>query len=203
MIRRSRRAPSGSGGGVRGALLWTTVLGAAGVVLDRALAGVPAEGRPFSGPVRATVEIHAPIDRVWPILVDIHGQVRWMPEMKEVTVVTAGPVGVGSVAEALVRIVGIGVRDRVVITRYEPPVAYGIEHLGLFGGPGLIELRPGPDGTTTIVQWTERLIPPLLPRLGWIVGRPVIARLYQRDLFLLREVVERAERREHSKRPAD
>ena len=63
--------------------------------------------------------------------------------MKEVTIVTPGPVGVGSVAEALVRIFGIAVRDRVAITRYEPPVAYGIEHLGLFGGPGLIELRPG------------------------------------------------------------
>ena len=37
-------------------------------------------------------------------------------------------------------------------------------------------MRPGPDGTTTIVDWHETLVPPILPRLAWILGRPIIGR---------------------------
>jgi hypothetical protein len=184
---RARDRRSGSLG--RLALLATAGLGVAAVAVERALARVPADELPLADPVRASVEIEAPIDRIWPILVDIPGQLRWMPEMREVTIVTPGPLAEGSAAEATVRIFGIAVRDRVVITRFQPPVAFGIEHQSLFRGRGLIELRPGGDGTTTTVEWTERLIPPLLPTLGWILQRPVIARLYQRDLFLLRDIV--------------
>jgi hypothetical protein len=189
------RARGGRPAGI-GLAAVVTVAGVAAtaVALDRFLAAMPARLRPSSAPVRATVEIAAPIDRVWQTLVDLPGQRRWMPEMKAVTMVTPGPLGTGSLAEATVRIFGIAVRDRVTITRFEPPVAYGIEHQALFGGPGLIELRSEPDSQSTLVQWTERLVPPLLPHLGWIVQRPIIGRLYQRDLFLLREIVEQAER---------
>jgi hypothetical protein len=60
------------------------------------------------------------------------------------------------------------------------------------GGRGIMALRPGLDGTTTIVEWEETLVPPWLPAFGWLIGRPIIAYLYQRDLFLLRDVVEDA-----------
>ena len=165
-------------------------LGALAVAIDRLLAGLDPERRPLSGPVRPSVEIAAPIERTWEVLADIPGQTRWMPEMKSVRMLTPGPVGVGSVGEATIRIFGVAVRDEVDITTYEPPSAFGIEHRGLFGGSGLLTLRPGEGGQTTIVDWVERLVPPWLPHLGWILQRPVIAYLYQRDLFLLREIVE-------------
>jgi hypothetical protein len=79
-----------------------------------------------------------------------------------------------------------------VITVFEPMAAYGIEHRGLFRGAGQLRLRAGLDGITTIVDWEETLVPPILPRLGWIVGRPIIGHLYQRDLFLLRDIVQYA-----------
>ena len=42
------------------------------------------------------------------------------------------------------------------------------------------------------MDWTEELTPPLLPHLGWVLQRPVIAHLYQRDLYLLRDLCEDA-----------
>ena len=160
------------------------------IVVDYALACLPEERRPFSGPVHAHVEIDAPIERTWAVLSDIPGQTRWMPEMKSVRMITPDPVEVGSIGEATIRIFGIAVTDRVAITTYRPPEAFGIDHRGLFGGEGLLTLKPGLDGTTTIVDWVEALAPPFLPRLGWPLQRPVIAYLYQRDLYLLRDLVE-------------
>ena len=169
------------------------IAGLLGLAAEGLLRTMAPERRPFSGPVRSRVVIDAPIERVWDVVADIPGQIRWMPEMKRVMLLTPGPVGQGSVGEATVRIFGIAVTDRVIITTFRPPVAFGIEHQGLFGGGGHIHLEPGDDGSTTIVEWEEQLVPPVLPALGWLVGRPVIAWLYQRDLFLLRDVVEDAD----------
>src|SRR5450631_888834 len=157
---------------------------------DRHLGAQSPDRRPLSGPVRVRVVIDAPIQRVWDVLSDVPGQIRWMPEMKEVEILTPLPVGEGTIGEAYVRIFGIGVRDRVEITTFRPPHAFGIQHDGRFGGWGLIELQPGPGERTTIVVWTEELTPPLLPHLGWVLQRPVVAYLYQRDLYLLRDLCE-------------
>lgn len=160
------------------------------VVAELVLQTRSPDRRPFSRPVRSQVQIEAPIERAWEIVADIPGQVRWMPEMKRVSLVTPGPVREGSIGEATVRIFGIAVTDRVTITTFRPPTSFGIEHDGLFGGYGRIELWPGRDEGTTIVEWEEQLVPPVLPALGWLMGRPLIAWLYQRDLFLLRDLVE-------------
>jgi len=174
------------------AAVLAVVAGGAALVGEAVLRALPPDARPFSGPVMARVEIDASREDVWSVAADIPGQVRWMPEMKEVRMVTPGPVREGSIGEATVRIFGIAVKDRVTITTFRPPAAFGIEHEGLFGGKGIMALEPGPDGTTTVVTWRENLVPPWLPAVGWLVGRPVIAYLYQRDLELLRDVVEDA-----------
>jgi hypothetical protein len=156
------------------------------------LQALPHDGelKGLTEPVGASVEIDATPDAVWAVIADIPGQLRWMPEMKDVEVLTDGPVGEGTVCEATVRIFGIAVRDRVYITAFRPKEAFGIEHEGLFGGEGLLTLTPLDDGSRTRVDWVETLVPPLLPNVGWLVGRPIIARMYQRDLDLLRDVVE-------------
>ena len=46
-----------------------------------------------------------------------------------------GPVGVGTDAEAEVRIFGISVTDPVTITEFEPPHRFAISHDGTFKGP--------------------------------------------------------------------
>lgn len=159
-----------------------------GYALDRVLADHSAGAAPAA--ISSTIVIDAPIERVWAALADVKGQPRWMREMKAVRLLTPGPVGVGTEAEADVRIFGVAVTDPVRITEFEPPHRYGIAHEGTFGGRGLILLGSGADASTTIVRWDEVLVPPLLPHLGALVMAPALGAIFQADLVRLKELVE-------------
>jgi len=170
-------------------LLRAAILGAVvGWILDRLLESRAAGARPE--PVRSMVVIDAPIDRVWRELADVEGQPRWMRDMKAVRVLTHGPIGVGTRAEAEIRIFGMQVVDPIAITAFEPPERFAIRHDGQFSGEGEIDLEPGADGSTTIVRWDETIVPPYLPHLGAALLRPILAQVFQADLDRLRELVE-------------
>jgi len=134
--------------------------------------------------------VDAPIEDTWAVVADVERQPEWMHDMKRVTIETPGTVGVGTRAEATVRILGIAVSDPVEVTAFDPPVRFAIRHDGLFTGEGVITLEPGADGTTTIVRWTETLIPPLLPDLAAIFQAPVLRAVFQEDLRRLKRIVE-------------
>jgi uncharacterized membrane protein len=176
-----RRYVVGAFGGLAGAFL-----------LDRWLGGlsVDEEGRPIRVPIRSRIEIDAPIQRVWDVLAAVERQPEWMTEMKAVRVLTPGPVGVGTRAEADVRIMGITVSDPVEVAEFSPPHRFAIRHEGLFEGGGLITLDTADGGRRTRVEWTETLVPPLLANLGTIVQAPILGRIFQADLERLRTIVE-------------
>ena len=164
------------------------IVGAAiGWILDRILASRAAGRGP--APIRSLVVIDAPIERVWRELTDLEGQPSWMHDMKAVRVLTTGAVGVGTRAEADVRIFGMPVVDPITITAFEPPRRFAIRHDGRFSGEGMIELE-SVDGGTTIVRWDETIIPPYLPHLWSALLRPVLERVFQADLERLRDLVE-------------
>lgn len=141
-------------------------------------------------PMRMLEVIDAPVEHVWEVVTDIPLQVEWMREMKSVTVSPAGPVRVGTTGEATVRILGISVSDEVEVMVVDPPRVYAIRHNGLFQGGGVIALEPGADGTTTVVRWTETLIPPFLPHLFSVLQAPILSRIFQDDLRRLKQLVE-------------
>jgi hypothetical protein len=158
------------------------------VVADRLLARRRGANPPE--PLRMLEVVDAPIDRTWALLADVPRQVEWMREMRELRVLTPGPIAPGTRAEATVRILGIGVTDPVTITTVEPPSRYAIRHEGLFEGAGTITLEEGADGTTTIVRWEETLVPPILPELGALVQAPVLRAIFQADLRDFKRLVE-------------
>jgi uncharacterized membrane protein len=160
----------------------------AGWIVDRVLASRSAGRAPR--PIRSMIVIDAPIERVWEVLADVEGQPRWMTDMKAVRVLTPGPVGVGTGAEAEIRIFGIEVLDPITITNFEPPRRFAIRHEGRFSGEGRIELEAGVDGSTTIVRWDETIVPPYLPHLGALLLTPILGSVFQADLERLRELVE-------------
>ena len=165
------------------------IVGAAiGWILDRILASRAAGRGP--APIRSLVVIDTPIERVWRELTDLEGQPSWMHDMKAVRVLTTGAVGVGTRAEADVRIFGMPVVDPITITAFDPPRRFAIRHEGLFTGGGVITLEPGADGTTTIVRWDETLIPPILPEIGALLQAPILREIFQSDLHRLKQLVE-------------
>lgn len=150
---------------------------------DRAGGAAPA-------PIRTTVEIDAPIERVWAVVADIERQPQWMPDLKAIRLTTPPPIGAGTRGVGRVRVFGLTVDDPVEVVAFEPPTRYAIRHDGLVSGGGEIRLAPGADETRTMVTWNETLLPPILPHLGGLVVRFVFEPIFRRDLELLAELVE-------------
>jgi len=173
---------------IRGAI--RLALAGAGIsyAIDRLLAEQSKHAEPE--PIRSLIVIDAPIDRVWAALAVVEDQPRWMTEMKAIRMLDEGPIGVGTRAEADVRMFGMTVTDPVTITEFDPPTRYAISHDGTFTGRGVITLEAGADGTTTIVRWEEVLIPPLLPHLGALAMTPALSAIFQADLGRFKELVE-------------
>jgi uncharacterized protein YndB with AHSA1/START domain len=138
-----------------------------------------------------TVDIPRPPAVVWPYLVDWERLDRWMREAREFTVIGDRREGVGVEATATIRIAGITTRDRIRVTRWEPPSVLEIAHLGWVSGSGYQELSPTDEGSHLF--WRESLEPPwgVLGRIGIRMFAPMMRRIFQRDLELLRELVER------------
>jgi uncharacterized protein YndB with AHSA1/START domain len=137
-----------------------------------------------------SVDIARPPDAVWPHLVDWERLDRWMIEARDFRVIGGQRDGVGVVAEATVRIAGITSRDRIRVTRWEPPRVLEIAHLGWVRGTGYIESSPMDAGTRLL--WREELHPPWgwLGRIGMGLFAPLMRRAFRRDLRLLKDLVE-------------
>lgn len=159
------------------------------VVLERRLAEAAAAGRRDVTTVVTGVRIRAPRERAWAELADLEDQPRWMHDAKRIRVLTPGPPGVGTRAEADVRILGVGVLDPVLVTAWEPPSRFAIAHVGRFAGAGEITLADE-GGTATEVTWRETLRAPLLPHVGGLLLGPLLRRVFQADLERLRDLVE-------------
>jgi uncharacterized membrane protein len=169
------------------------VLGAAGlgaaVTAERWIGSLIASGDGPDPTMKMAIAIDAPIEMVWEAVADIERQPLWMQEMKSVRLLTQGPIGVGTRGEADVRIFLIGVVDPIEVDQYDPPVAFGIRHVGVFTGSGRIALE-SLDARRTLVRWDERLVPPAFPNLGQLVQKPVLGAIFQADLERLKEMVE-------------
>lgn len=139
--------------------------------------------------VEHSIDLPGPSNVVWELLTDWERQGEWMLEASDFVVVSPHRTGVGVEAEATVRIGGIGTRDRIRVDVWEPERHLGIVHLGWVGGRG--DLRLTPMGDKTRVDWREEFHPPLglLGALGMRLFRPLMARVFRRDLEVLARLV--------------
>ena len=90
------------------------------------------------------IRIHAPIERVWEVLVDVPGQPRWMRDLRDITFQTPGPLAVGTIAIGTVHMFGLSQSDPIEVTALDAPHRYAIRHLGGFRGWGEFRLVPFP-----------------------------------------------------------
>jgi uncharacterized protein YndB with AHSA1/START domain len=136
--------------------------------------------------IDTTGVLPAPPEVVWKLITDWEHQGDWMLEAKDFKVLTEHREGVGVEAEATVSVGGISTRDRVRVSGWDPPQRLEIEHAGWVSGRGEFKLTPvGQDRTH--VFWREELNPPLgvLGTAGMNVFRPLMSRLFKRDLRIL------------------
>jgi hypothetical protein len=165
--------------------------------LDKLLAWLARAGL-YDPTIRMSAEVDAPIETVWDVVADVGRQPEWMAEMSDLRMLTDPPLGVGSRGEATVTIAGISTTDPVTVSLFQPPRRYGIVHEGRISGDGLIALASRAVGGPTIVEWEERLFPPVFPYVGAAVMRPVLRRIFQGDLDRLAAMVA-AERARHAR----
>jgi carbon monoxide dehydrogenase subunit G len=178
-------------GRVPGPILRLAIVGVIGAWLVDRWLGARADG-PGPMPILTSIEIDAPIERVWAVLADLERQPEWMLDLRDVRVITPPPVGVGTRAIGTVRALGIAVEDPIEITVFEPPVHYAIRHEGFVAGGGDIRLVTDGEGgiATTLVTWEETLVPRVLPHLGSHVLAAVFRPIFERDLERLAGLVE-------------
>lgn len=134
-----------------------------------------------------------PANVVWHLITDWENQGDWMLEASDFVITSEHREGLGVEGEATVKIGGIKTRDRIVVTAWEPERRLGISHEGWVSGGGEILLTPLADGRTHVF-WREDLYPPLgvLGAIGISVFRPLMQRIFERDLEALTALVRAA-----------
>ncbi len=124
--------------------------------------------------VELSVEIAAPVERVWSAITDWPSQGQWMLGTK-VTAVNGKAHEVGGQIEAFTGIGPLGFLDTMTITRWEPPLRCDVDHMGkVVMGTGTFIVEKISESTCRFV-WSEDLKIPLgiLGQVGFKVLKPL------------------------------
>jgi carbon monoxide dehydrogenase subunit G len=127
---------------------------------------------------------------VWDLITDWEHQDDWMLEAADFVVTSEQREGIGVEAEATIKIGGITTRDKVRVVGWEPNRYLAIHHHGWVSGEGHIYLTPLGDDRTHVF-WREELDPPVgvLGAIGMTAFKPLMGRLFRRDLRVLASLV--------------
>lgn len=127
--------------------------------------------------IRVSIDISAPIERVWQIVEPVERHVDWMADAESIDFVTVQRRGVGTSFLCRTKVGPIRLTDKMRITRWEPNRAMGVEHVGLVTGSGEFTLS-ALDNTRTQFVWEEKLTFPwwLGGPLGAFVGGKIVLR---------------------------
>lgn len=127
--------------------------------------------------IRVSIDISAPIERVWQIVEPVERHVDWMADAESIDFVTDQRRGVGTSFLCRTKVGPIRLTDKMRITRWEPNRAMGVEHVGLVTGSGEFTLT-ALDNTRTQFVWEEKLTFPwwLGGPLGAFVGGKIVLR---------------------------
>jgi uncharacterized protein YndB with AHSA1/START domain len=132
-----------------------------------------------------SLEIEAPIQRVWDELANWEKQSDWMLQTK-VWVTSKIQSGVGTQISALTGIKSFGILDTMEVTNWQPPHICDVIHTGrVIRGTGRFELT-AIDGARTRFDWSEEVIAPralfILMAPGLYVGVRISLARFARSL---------------------
>jgi uncharacterized protein YndB with AHSA1/START domain len=135
--------------------------------------------------------ISAPPEVVWRVLEPLERHVEWMADARAIRFRGPRRTGVGTELECVTRVGPFRTTDRMVVTEWEPPRTLGIAHEGAVRGRGRFTLSRRRNGRTRFT-WTEHLHFPWWAGgpLGALAARPVLRRIWKRNLARLARLVE-------------
>ena len=138
------------------------------------------------------VHINAPPERVWDVIADLPGQKRWMVDLRSIEFTSEQHEGEGAVIEVTSELFGLPlVKDRMRITKWQPPTRFDVEHIGQFTGAGEFILQPVAGGT--LFTWREVFKPPLglLGEIGFaLVVGPHLRSVFRRSMANVKRLSE-------------
>jgi uncharacterized protein YndB with AHSA1/START domain len=143
--------------------------------------------------ITVSVELDAPVARVWHILEPVENHVDWMADAVAIRFSTDQTRGVGTSFECDTKVGPITLTDHMEITEWEPERSMGVRHTGVVTGTGVFTLEPIDLGRRTRFTWAEELRFPwfLGGRLGELVGGQFVMKaIWRRNLKALRRLVE-------------
>lgn len=141
--------------------------------------------------LRVSVDLDAPPRRVWDAIADISSHPIWMDDAVAVRFTSSRQRGVGTTFDCDTRIGPFSLVDSMEVVEWRPRRSLGIRHVGLVSGTGRFTLRRRLRGGTRFV-WSERLRFPwwMAGPLGGLAARPVLRRVWRRDLRNLKALVD-------------
>jgi hypothetical protein len=138
-----------------------------------------------------SVELDASTEQVWACVEDIASHVEWMEDAVAIRFTSPSTSGVGTTFDCDTAVGPFRLVDHMEITEWDPGRAMGVRHVGMVTGSGVFRLEPLDGGRRSRFTWTEELTFPwwMGGPLGAAAARPVLGRIWRRNLVNLQSVV--------------
>lgn len=144
--------------------------------------------------IRVSVDIAAPVQKVWDIVEPVERHIDWMADAVAIRFQTEQTRGTGTIFFCDTKVGPIKLVDVMTITAWEPGKVMGVKHTGVVTGTGEFTLD-AIDASHTRFTWTESLTFPwwLGGPIGAFVGGQIVMKaIWRRNLRELKKLVENA-----------
>jgi len=143
--------------------------------------------------IAVTVEIDAPVERVWAAVEPIERHVEWMHDAVAIRFQGEQKRGVGTTFLCDTKVGPIKLVDRMEITEWMPRSRVGVRHSGVVTGTGSFVMTPIDLDRRTRFVWTEELHFPWW--LGGLIGERIggnlaMKAIWRRNLRGLKRLIE-------------
>ena len=144
--------------------------------------------------IRVSVDIAAPVQKVWDVVEPVERHIDWMADAVAIRFQTEQTRGAGTTFFCDTKVGPIKLVDVMTITAWEPGKVMGVKHTGVVTGTGEFTLD-AIDASHTRFTWTESLTFPWWlggPIGAYVGGQIVMKAIWRRNLRELKKLVENA-----------
>jgi hypothetical protein len=145
----------------------------------------------FERDITVSIEIDAPVERVWSQLEPVETHVEWMADAVAIHFLGEQTRGVGTRFVCDTKVGPFRLSDEMEITVWSPGDEMGVRHRGLVTGSGSFRLVAIDLDRRTRMVWSETLSFPwwMGGPIGASIGKVVLRAIWRRNLAEFRRLV--------------